>query len=260
MLGNVMFEGFLAWLFDNWIATISILGNIALGVFSFIIKRALDERDAENDRIKDEHGELRRSIDSELVAWGVAAIERMSSAHLLLATRGSGSQLAELKVKRDDLQSALSALVDRGRLYFPNHFAELDWPSWRERPSANKGFRDPILDALMISHDELRFADLENPSALSEASGNLFEARRAFISRLQEWLLPRRPDLFNGNDVLPVRDVDRNLNEVDWNFVEDIVDDYERRHGKGSFWKERPKPRAVLLAALNEHNKMSAKV
>lgn len=260
-------DDLISWLVSNWLLIASVLGNLFLAAVTLLTTRAFqvadakrqraeDERDAEIARATSEQDQLRRVIDAELVSWGVSSIEELSSAHILLSRVDADTDERDTKRRRDRIQASISALVDRGRLYFPNHFSDLDWPTWRERASANRGFRDPILDALMIAHEEIRFVQFSDTKGTDTAARNIFGARKAFISRLQDWLLPRRPGSAVNPKGVPERSVD--LKEVDWNSVVHLVDDFEDRYGTGKFWAERPRPRAALIAALDAHAEMSA--
>lgn len=239
------------------IAFFSLIANVIGGIFAFFVlqalKRSADKRKAaeaetllQKQRQLEEIANLRARVDSELISWGVRSIERMAEAHIFLQTRGSGCPAEDLNKRRDQIQAAISALVDRGRLYFPNHSADIDWPSWRTRSLANKGFRDPILDALMIAHEELRRINLIDSGSFPAAAKNVFSARKAFISELQDWIRPRK--LHFGSS----RDLESNVDHSakTWSSVEDIVDDFELRYGARSFWFERPISRKQLLAEL----------
>jgi hypothetical protein len=251
---------FLSLQAEELIAFFSLAVNVLGGVFAFFILRALkrsdDKRKAaeaeallQKQRQIEEIRSLRTRVDSELISWGVRSIERLAEAHILLQTKGSGSTDVDLCKMRDQTQAAISALVDRGRLYFPNHSADVDWPSWKNRPLANKGFRDPILDALMIAHEELRRIDLANSQAFAAAAKNVFAARRAFISELQDWISPRKLGFgTSSSESATTSSVDHSAKN--WVSVEDIVDDFEARYGLRSFWTERPVTRKQLLAEL----------
>ncbi|MEQ1820627.1 MAG: hypothetical protein ABL871_18645 [Terricaulis sp.] len=256
-----MTEWFMSLQVGEKIAFFSLIANVLGGIFAFFafgaLRRSHDKRKAieaealhQKQRQLEEIASLRTRVDGELISWGVRSIERLAEGHILLQTRGSGSSVEELSKQRDQIQAAISALVDRGRLYFPNHSADIDWPSWRGRPTANKGFRDPILDALMIAHEELRRIDLINGESFTPAASNVFSARKAFISELQDWIRPRKLGFGTSGEA------ESKINHAakTWASVEEIVDDFEARYGTRTFWAERPIARAQLLAELAASN------
>lgn len=237
------------------VASVSIMVNLVGGVVGFFVLRRLNRSDearktaiAEVQDQRRRNDELKARIDSELLAWGVRSIEAMADAHIFLACRGSGADVARLAAQRDRLQATISALVDRGRLYFPNHSADVPWPNWKGRDLANLGFRDPILDALMIGHEELRMINLSEPDIFALAANNLFRARKAFISELQAWIEPRKLGFGRSLDAGPPRRIEGQ--EQDWQSVISLVDDIEARYEDNFFWRERPMPRSQLLAEL----------
>jgi len=122
--------------------------------------------------------------------------------------------------------AALSAQVDAGRLFFPNHSATIAWPSFLERPRAMRGFRQAILDAVMIAHAELSQVQSASPETMRIAADNVVRARREFVSELQHWVNPRALGMASG--------------EEDWSAVAPLVDSFEKRVGEGKFWGERP--------------------
>jgi hypothetical protein len=141
-------------------------------------------------------------------------------------------------------------------LYFPNHSADIAWPNWTGRDPANLGFRDPILDALMIGHDELRMLPLDQDAAFAPAATNVFKARKAFVSELQAWIEPRKMGFGRSADQGPPAPPEDQ--EEDWRSVTKLVDDIEGRYKDNFFWRERPMPRSELLRKLAEKNEPQA--
>lgn len=170
--------------------------------------------------------------DSEMVAWGVKGIEALSLAHTYVLTDFFGKDARDAMIAKGELQAALSALIDAGRLYFPNRNPDL---VGLDRSYAQRGFRPAILDSLMIVHEEMRKLD---PAHKQQVADNIFAARRVFVSELREDLDGfRKPKILK--QILTADD--------NWTEIGKLVDAYEMRHGARSFWKERPMTRAELL-------------
>lgn len=219
---------------SDWIA---VLGYVFAGfgwsivfVYRYHLGRSERKRRALEQRVS--------KIDTEVISWALRCIDALSSAHILMATRGSGRQYMELVRLRDDCQASLSALVDAGRLYFLNRNPDL---VGLDRPYANQGFRPAILDALMIAHKELRRHSLDESMDFESAANNIFAARREFLSELREEL----DQLRDPAELKQVLQTDDN-----WEAITVIVDNFEARYGKETFWKERPKSRKELEAEL----------
>ncbi|MBU6379503.1 MAG: hypothetical protein KJS95_13365 [Gammaproteobacteria bacterium] len=213
----------------------TVVFSISGGLFAFVYGLAA-KRSERNLRI------LERQIgqfDGEMVNWGIRGIDALAKAHVFVMTECSGQSQKEAAIVRDDLQATLSALVDSGRLYFINRSPDLEGT---ERPYANRGFRPAILDALMLGHEELRRAGLPPFQNRERIAKNIFGARRVFIAELREEI-----DKFRDPKALS----ELRITDDDWSEVARLVNDYEDRHGQGSFWARRPMSRAELLAQKN---------
>lgn len=236
-LGEFMVGQFISNLgISDWIAVVSTVIAALTSFIAFLY--GLAARKSER-RVRNLESQVSR-IDRELIVWGIRCIDTMSSGHILLATAGSGRQSSEVRVLRDEIQSVLSALVDMGRLYFPNRNPDL---VGIDRPLAFRGFRPAILDAVMLVHDELRQATTFDNEEAKQAAQNAFEARRAFISEFQEEI-----DRFRDKRALQTL----RITDDDWTEIAKLVDNFEARKGLKSFWKERPRPRHELLAEWRE--------
>ena len=82
-------------------------------------------------------------------------------------------------------RSALSALCDRGRWFFPNKFEKEYGP---HKPQAYRGIRRRILDFIVAAYDAVPTCP-----AHDDRSGHdpLVAAQRGFVSEVQEVLNPR---------------------------------------------------------------------
>jgi len=239
----------------QWLTIALFLISLFLSFLTWVSRAALskareqrDEAKAAQKKAEDardlERNQMRSAVLAELLVWARMSNEAMAEANVLFRTKPAGQSVDATAAS--DLMARLSALVDTGRLYFPNHSRDLDWPTFRDRPAAMKGFRDPILDTLMLAHEELRFADKADDAGAAEAAANIFNARRAFISELQDWVDPNSLGLGR----FAVQAPRGQKHEQDWHDVTPLVDSFERRYGEKSFWNERPIPRSTLQQKL----------
>lgn len=88
--------------------------------------------------------------------------------------------------RKDVVLIKLSALIDTGRWYFPNHWAE-DYGTHKE--PAYRGVRQEILDCVVGAYDLL-----SKESLTVRDRKNFTAYQREFVSRIQEILDPRMRD------------------------------------------------------------------
>lgn len=134
---------------------------------------------------------LRQRVDAASLDWGNEAIS-------LLGEAGDVAQMCQSPVSGDaieeckrDVARRLSAMVDRGRLFFPN----IDPGSkGAEKEGAYRGHRPPILDALMYAFYEVQEISRSQGPSPQDSSNFIFACRRLLVSELQAHLDPRRRD------------------------------------------------------------------
>lgn len=138
--------------------------------------------------------QLRQAIDRASLEWGAEAIGVLSRAQALAETSDQGLSALQLVTARAELAQTLSALVDRGRLFFPNvrndgHGAE--------KEGAFRGHRPPVLDALMYVYYEMRALGSGDMTG-ADCADFVQQCRRLFVSELQAHLDPDRLDAIIG--------------------------------------------------------------
>ncbi len=171
--------------------------NVAIAVMSACVAiiGALLSR-AETRRQRDIQLEnLRHGVDAQSLAWGNACIDTLGRAAIFARTRKHQKDDGAFLQQRVNLMLALSSLVERGRLFFPN--IETDGKG-AEKDGAYRGTRPPILDTLMFAYYEIEaLSRSDGPTA--ENSGDFLEdCRRLLVSELQAHLDPRRRDAIVG--------------------------------------------------------------
>ena len=131
--------------------------------------------------------DLRARIDAASLDWGSEAIDLLSHACMLVTSNHLTEH--EFETRRVDYTARLSALIDRGRMFFPNLMD--DGMHGATKASAYRGKRPPILDTLIYAYHELRLA---KPGHDQGAADFLVECRRLLVSELQTHLDPARMD------------------------------------------------------------------
>lgn len=134
---------------------------------------------------------LRQSIDSASLDWGNAAIDTLARAAMFARTRHLQANEGGFLANKANLLVALSILVDRGRMFFPNLNPD---KKGAEKEGAYRGHRPPILDTLMWAYHELEALTREGGPASEDSAAYFDECRRLLVSELQAYLDPRRKD------------------------------------------------------------------
>jgi hypothetical protein len=97
---------------------------------------------------------------------------------------------AEAKDQLRALRHRLSALIDCGRLFFPNHAPD---KKGADNPVAYQGFRQRILSRLVAAYNVIsKFEQLKSDEHRLERLSRLNDLRRMFVSEAQLALDPRR--------------------------------------------------------------------
>ena len=126
---------------------------------------------------------LRQRLDGASIRWGDEAIEALAAAEGLARHPESATYRADL----ERIVQQLSALADRGRLFFPNIEESA---KGQDKETAFQGSRPPILDALVFAHKELISLQEGDPPHADFIN----RCRRLVVSELQDHLDPRHWD------------------------------------------------------------------
>lgn len=169
---------------EQWVAIISAF----LAVSSFLLSQRAVKRQE-----KMQLEALRAARDSDLIAWADAAIGGIASAQGFCRDCKNGLlDDAGQKRGQSDLRTQLSALLDRGRLFFPNQ------PDANEDEIAGEaayaGVPHPAIDALYRIYRVI--SDLSRPEGLDPKSAvqAIVAQRRRFVSDVFRSIDPRRRD------------------------------------------------------------------
>jgi hypothetical protein len=166
--------------FGEWLAVFSALAAFV----SFLFNRATVKR---QERMQFEA--LRAAGDTDLIEWAGEVIERLADAQRLCRDFDDGIVTeAEMLAARSETRTRISALLDRGRLFFPNTMVEVD----QTKAAAFQGKRQKALDAIFGAYRVI--SDLTRPGGLPprEAVLAIVEHKRAFVSEVFLHVDPRR--------------------------------------------------------------------
>jgi hypothetical protein len=136
---------------------------------------------------------IRVQRDNDVIGWTNGAIDVLVGAEFLLRDWAHYLSPREFSAKRDDYLARLSAIIDKGRLYFPNFVRDV---VGTEMPSAFRGRRHEILDRLVEIYDLIKALDPANPAAIEAVRNELMLKKRAFVSHAQSAVEPNRRLLF----------------------------------------------------------------
>jgi hypothetical protein len=167
------------WGVLEWVAA----GSAAIAFLSLLFNWAVVSRQTEL------RGEaLKNQLDSDVLAWANEAIDALSEGVWLARAHANAQNRAVLAEPIARLSWRLSALADRGRIFFPNLAAA---ERARERPGAFQGYRPPALDAVLFA---LYQVEQLTPTATSTEMAMKFlqDCRRLLVNEVQLALDPRR--------------------------------------------------------------------
>ena len=175
----------LAWL-NNHIEIVVAILSAVIAVLGALVSRSETRKQR---ALQMEN--LRHSIDAQSLAWGNACIDTLNRAAMFARTRQHQSNDQSFFQQRVNMLLALSSLVERGRLFFPN----IDPHSKGvEKEGAYRGSRPPILDALMFAYYEVEALTRQGGPTADNSAEFIEDCRRLLVSELQSHLDPRRRD------------------------------------------------------------------
>ena len=117
--------------------------------------------------------------------WANGVIEAIGQSIALCHCQKNGLSEHEYVKERSRVVQRLSALLDQGRLMFPN----VDYDQYgTHKPAAFRGVRQAVLDHIADAHDVTLSNQFDDPKLYLR---DLIEARRAFVSEIQTTLDPR---------------------------------------------------------------------
>jgi hypothetical protein len=171
--------------FNDWLSMLSAV----VAAISFLLSRATVRR---QEAMQVET--FRNQRDNSLITWANAAIAGIADAQRHCRDIKNG--LIEGQEQRhlaSELRTRLSALLDSGRLFFPNQ-PEVDDDDQPAAETAYAGQSHEVIDALYRVYGVI--SDLGREAGLNAADGvqAIVTQRRRFVSEVFRSIDPRRRD------------------------------------------------------------------
>lgn len=179
----------LDWVQENLEVVVTI-GSALVAMFSALLARGETRKQRE---LQTET--LRQQVDAASLQWGNAAIDVMGRAAAIAENRNKFADETAFQNNKANMLAAISALVERGRMFFPNYNLE---SKGAEKDSAYQGHRPPILDALMWVYYELSALTRDGGPTGQNSAEYINDCRRLLVSELQAHLDPRRRNAVIG--------------------------------------------------------------
>ena len=174
-----MAEFFAKFGVEQWLA----LTSAVLAISSFILNLRLVARQEKRNATN-----LKLAHDSDIIGWSDNVIEALASAQEMLAEKGVSYGEAEFPARRSAARAQISALIDRGRLFFPNR---ADATHGAEKEAGYQGRRQPVLDVLVEAYTTIDKSG-GTPGPDRAAGEALLKQRRLFVAEVFKTVDPVR--------------------------------------------------------------------
>lgn len=124
---------------------------------------------------------------SEIRKWADQVVHAMSEAIMLCDLDPNRTENPSLFDRRHAMLGRLSALIDRGRWFFPNEHLETNRV---DRRIVFRGYRDPILDPVVHAHDAVKDLNFNDQSQNLPLRKEMVAIKRDFTAKMQVVLDP----------------------------------------------------------------------
>lgn len=165
---------------EQWMAVASAVIAFASFLFNWRLVSRQERREAAN---------LKLAHDSDIIRWSDEVIAVLADANEMLCEKGESYPDAEFRIHRSATRARVSALIDRGRLFFPNLKSKVGHGADKE--AGYQGHRQPVLDALVGAYDLLDKA-ASQPGPDLESAAALRVMRRQFVAEVFKAVDPER--------------------------------------------------------------------
>ena len=174
------------------VAVVSALASlIAVGVS---LKTASDQRKLARHLAKEEHRllfeQVRVARDSDIIQWTSICVAVLAELESEVAFSDTSHKNSDEQTRLRALCHKLSALIDQGRMYFPNQAPET---KGGEKPPAYQGYRQVILTVLVRIYGLVEKFNRQPVNSNRENTvKSISKYRRRFVSEAQLAIDPRR--------------------------------------------------------------------
>jgi len=147
---------------------------------------------------------VRLQLDGQSLGWGNTSIDVLNRAAMFARTRKHQANDAGFLQQRVNMMLAISSLLERGRLLFPN--VESDTGA-ADPTRPYRGSEPPILEALLLAYHELDALTRQGGPTADNSADFIDDCRRLLVSELNAYSDPvRREAITNRYD-------EQNINE-----------------------------------------------
>lgn len=163
---------------EHWLG----VGSALLALASFILNLRLVARQEKRNAVA-----MKLAHDSDIIRWADEVIALLAAAQEMVAEKGVSFGDAEFPSRRSSVRTQLSALIDRGRLFFPNRE---DGDYGKDKEAGFQGRRHPALDVLVDAYAQLDRSFSPGPDR--DAIAALTSVRRKFMAEVFQAVDPVR--------------------------------------------------------------------
>ncbi len=174
-----MAEFFAKFGVERWLA----LTSAVLAISSFVLNLRLVARQERRNATS-----LKLAYDSNVIDWADEILHVLSDAHEMLIEKGVSYADAEFPPRRSDVRSRLSALIDRGRVFFPNR---TDTDHGADKDMGFQGHRQEILNTLVRGYVAIDNSGA-GPGPDRASADALMGERRKFVAEVFKAVDPVR--------------------------------------------------------------------
>jgi hypothetical protein len=168
---------------EQWLG----IASAAIAVVSFVLNLRLVARQEKRNAVN-----LKMAHDSDIIRWSDEAIVILAEADEMLREKGVAYPDNDFRQSRSVSLARISAIIDRGRLFFPNR--DIGDGHGADNEAAYQGHRQPALEALVSAYDLLRTAGAQSGPDVA-AADQLRKIRRAFVAEVFRTVDPVRRGL-----------------------------------------------------------------
>jgi hypothetical protein len=164
---------------EEWVTVASAAVALLSFLFNWRVVRRQEKREAAG---------LKLAHDSDVIRWSDEVIGELATVHEGLCEKGVAYADSDFRTLRMTHRARLSALIDRGRLFFPN-IAE--GKKGKDKEEAYRGTRQPALEVLVKAYDLLGGAG-QFPGPDRASADELTALRRRFVAEVFKAVDPER--------------------------------------------------------------------
>lgn len=159
-------------------------GSAVIALVSFLFTWRMSQRQDKRAAIS-----LKLAHDNDIIKWSDEAIVVLADAHEMLCEKGVAYPDTDYRLRRSACRARISAIIDRGRLFFPNMSTGDD--HGLDKEAGYQGHRQPALNALVNTYQLLGNAGVQAGPDMDSAN-QLMALRRSFVAEVFKAVEPER--------------------------------------------------------------------